>query len=156
MNRVGKLKHGGKGTLTYKRWRSMRARCMNKKSPAYEKYRLNGITVCARWADSFPNFLADMGECPNESMTLDRINNNLGYTPENCRWATRSEQGNNKSNNRQITFNGKTQGVLAWSQETGIKQTNILNRLYMGWSVERTLTTVKDARAGRTIYRKKG
>lgn len=153
MNHSGNLKHGGHGTLTYARWKSMMQRCSDKNHINYSRYGGRGVVVCNRWK-SFDAFLADMGECPSESMTLDRINNDIGYTPGNCRWATLIEQCNNKTNNRQITFNGKTQGLRAWAQETGIKATNILNRLYMGWSIERALTTVKDARAGRKIYRK--
>lgn len=132
----------------------MRSRCTSKTNTSYANYGGKGITICDRWINSYENFLADMGECPDESMTLDRKDNNIGYTPENCRWATSIEQCNNKTNNRHITFNGKTQGLRAWAEETGIKATNILNRLYMGWSIERTLTTVKDARAGRKIYRR--
>ena len=129
----------------------MRSRCINKASASYENYGAKGVTVCERWLNSFPNFLADMGECPNDTMTLDRIDNDIGYEPGNCRWATRSEQSNNKTNNRLITFNGKTQGVRAWAQETGIKATNILNRIYLGWPIERVLTVKRDARAGRKM-----
>ena len=153
MNNKGNTEHGGHGTLTYARWKSMMQRCSDSTHAGFARYGGRGVSVCERWHD-FPSFLTDMGECPDVTMTLDRLDNDKGYVPGNCRWAMSIEQCNNKTNNRHITFNGKTQGLRAWAEETGIKATNILNRLYMGWSIERTLTTVKDARAGRKIYRR--
>lgn len=146
-----RLKHGGKGTTTYKRWRSMRSRCTNKKDSSYANYGAKGVTVCDRWIHSYENFLADMGECPSETMTLDRIENELGYEPGNCRWATSTEQNRNRSNNRMLTLNGETECIATWAERTGIDKANISNRLRLGWTVEKALTTHHDARAGREI-----
>lgn len=148
-------KHGGKGTLTYKRWRSMRARCLKKSAVNYPQYGGRGITICDRWLNSYSAFLEDMGECPDESMTLDRINNDLGYTPENCRWSSKTAQNRNKKGVKLLTHGGLTMCVSEWAERTGIKAQNILNRLRMGWTVERALTVRHDARAGRKakIYR---
>lgn len=81
---------------TYKAWQQMKYRCLNPNAQYYERYGGRGIKVCDRWM-SFENFLADMGICPNPSLTLERKDNNLGYEPSNCKWATNAEQQANKS-----------------------------------------------------------
>jgi hypothetical protein len=96
-NGLQKLKHGMKNTSTYGSWSSMKDRCLNQRSKDFASYGARGIKVCQEWIDSFETFYMDMGEKP-KGMSIDRINNNLGYFKENCRWATRSEQQKNKSN----------------------------------------------------------
>ena len=123
---------------TYSTWQSMRGRCENPKHNAYSKYGNKGVTVCERWL-KFENFLEDMGERP-VGKTLDRKENNKGYYPENCRWATNKEQGNNKTTNHLLTFQNKTQSIAQWAEEIGIKYHTINSRIKKGWSVERTLT----------------
>lgn len=90
-----KTTHGMSGTKTYHAWQSMKARCFNPNNGAWRHYGGRGITVCDRWADSFENFLADLGEAPPER-TLDRINVNGNYEPTNCRWATQDQQLENR------------------------------------------------------------
>jgi len=95
--------------------------------------------VCDRWRESFANFIADMGERP-PGCSLDRIDNDGPYSPDNCRWATISQQNNNKRRNHRLTHNGETFTIEEWSNRIGISSRTIGNRLRYGWSIERTLT----------------
>lgn len=137
-------KHGhnkkGKVSRTYKTWLGMIQRCNNPNVKHYNNYGGRGIVICDRWKNSFENFLEDMGEAP-VGHQIDRIDNDQGYFKENCRWATRKEQNRNRRDNHLITFNGKTQCIADWAEETGIAEGNILYRLKHNWSIEKTLTT---------------
>jgi len=103
----GNTTHGhwvnGKASPTYKTWRSMKYRCSNPKNVYYYQ---KGIRVCDRWLNSFVNFLEDMGERP-EGMTIDRIDNTKGYSPENCVWSTITQQNNNKKITDKCPITGK-------------------------------------------------
>jgi len=101
---------------TYNIWLGMRTRCSNPKSPEWHVYGGRGITCCQEW-DSFLTFLEDMGEAPNK-LTLDRLDNNLGYSKSNCAWKTMREQCNNKSNNRKYTAFGETKTLSEWARDT--------------------------------------
>lgn len=129
---------GGKRTQTYEAWRHMRKRCENPRHPYYADYGGRGIEVCERWRH-FAGFFADMGECP-KGLTLDRIDNSLGYSPENCRWTTRKVQQNNRRTNRLLTHRGRTLTVTQWADHLGVGKTTLFQRLRYGWSVEKALT----------------
>lgn len=105
MTRVN-TKHGKTYTPAWFTWSSMLSRCSNPESRSYPGYGGRGITVCARWS-SFENFALDMGERP-DGMTIERIDNDKGYEPGNCRWATMTEQNRNKRDTRKLTFDGRT------------------------------------------------
>ena len=131
---------GRNPTPEYKTWNRMRKRCLNPSPDDYALYMGRGITICKQW-DSFKCFLEDMGTRPSEKHSLDRIDVNSGYSKSNCRWATAVEQARNKRNNHILTFNGKSQCVAAWSEETGLPRYTIQKRISRGWSEEEALTT---------------
>jgi hypothetical protein len=136
------FRHGGacgKKSRTYQAWLSMKRRCYNARCPNYARWGGRGITVCDRWRQSFTNFLADMGRCP-DGYSLDRIDNDGNYEPSNCRWATREQQMRNNRRNRLLTHDGRTQCLAAWSKEVGIRFLTLYYRLKRGWSVAETLT----------------
>ena len=134
-----KTTHGMYLSREYKTWQLMKARCLNKKNSDYKKWGGRGIKICDRWL-KFKNFYKDMGKKP-KGKSLDRIDNNGNYEPDNCRWATREEQANNKRNNHLLAFKNKTITLAQWSRETGIKYDTLKRRIYSGWSIERALTT---------------
>ena len=119
----------------------MLGRCNNLKDQHYSTYGGRGIKVCKRWSgnDGFINFVEDMGEKP-KGKSIDRIDNDGGYTPENCRWVTRQRQSNNMASNHLVTFNGRTQTLMDWSRETGIPHSTLWKRLKEGWTEEEALT----------------
>lgn len=135
-NKAGKT-HGAKNTPTYRSWTSLRSRCNNPNDLAYKRYGGRGITVCERW-NSYENFVEDMGERP-EGTSIDRINNDKGYEPGNCRWATPIEQENNKSSNRIVTVDGESKTVADWARHLGVNRVSLQNRFHLGWSDERAI-----------------
>jgi len=148
-NKVRKTIHGhckyNVESRTYRIWSSMLNRCYNKKNIGYKNYGQRGITVCDRWnpktGGSFENFLKDIGEIP-KALTLDRKNNNIGYSPENCKLSTPKEQNRNMRTNVNYTYNNKTQCRIDWANEYGMSYQTLTYRLdVLGWSIEKTLTT---------------
>lgn len=131
--------HGMTGTATFTVWRSMHARCKNPKSKDYPNYGGRGIAVCERW-DRFENFLADMGERPAR-LTLERSDNERGYEPGNCRWATIREQNLNTRANRVLEVAGERHPISMWAELTGISKSTLRRRVIeLGWSHERAVT----------------
>ena len=116
------------GSREYFSWRGMRHRCTNPNNAAWHNYGARGIRVCDRWANDFDAFLADMGPCP-EGHSLDRIDVNGHYEPENCRWASWRTQSNNKRTSVKIEFNGKTQTIAEWASDLGIRLDTLWRRL---------------------------
>lgn len=131
--------HGHSTHYLWNTYAKMIARCYTPSDKSYKRYGARGITVCERWRESFVNFLADMGDRP-DGCSIDRIDNDGPYAPENCRWATLSQQNSNTRQNHNLTYDGETLTIAQWSLRLGISQHTIRNRLRYGWSVERTLT----------------
>lgn len=140
--KIGKnnVTHGKSKTITYNSWSSMRDRCLNPNDSHFIDYGGRGLKICARWLASFENFYDDMGERP-AGLTIERRDNELGYSPENCYWGTPKQQGRNKRNNRMITYNGMTRCVTAWDEHLGFPLNTVWQRLVAGWSVEKAITT---------------
>lgn len=123
-------------------------RCTNPDNEWYPEYGGRGVTVCDRWRGEhgITNFIADMGRRP-DGLTIDRIDTNGPYSPDNCRWASRSEQQRNRRCNKLITAFGKTQCLAAWAEETGLRFGLIYWRLSAGWSPERAVSEPSQRRA---------
>ena len=122
------VKHGMTNTFEFSVWTAMRKRCYYPKHMRYHLYGGRGITVCDAWRDNFVQFYTDMGACPYEKGSIDRIDNEQGYTPENCRWLPKIEQSRNRRNVRRI--NGMTVGELA--KKAGVCESTIRNRIKTG------------------------
>ena len=135
-------RHGMTKTPEYDAWDGMKQRCFNPNHKRYSYYGARGITVCDRWKNSFENFLADMGSKPTPKHSIDRVNNDGNYCPDNCRWATKTEQENNKRNNKPlITIGKETYTIVQWENKMGYGARVIKNRLKRGWSEYKAVMT---------------
>lgn len=133
--------HGGSGTRLYRIWQYMRKRCTNQNAINYERYGGRGITVCPEWQEDFAAFRDwAVANGYRDNLSIDRKDNNGPYSPENCRWATAHEQGNNRRSTHLITYNGETHSIKQWSEITGIAESTIWNRLKAGATPEDALT----------------
>ncbi len=126
----------------YNTWRCMRRRCDYPKHIDFHRYGGRGIRVCDRWL-KFENFLADMGRKPGPDYSLDRIDNERGYEPGNCRWVTSGQQARNRSTNRWFTIAGETLTLTDWVARYGARLVTVRGRLRRGWAIA-------DALRGRT------
>lgn len=106
----------------------MRSRCLNPSNASYQHYGARGITVCASWVNDYDQFFVDMGEAP-EGRSLERKDNDAGYSPENCIWASLKDQLNNQRRNVRVTHVGRTQTISQWAEELGIPYDTLLARI---------------------------
>lgn len=134
----GRSGYNGKAESTYAIWKAMIQRCTNPSNKSYPDYGGRGISVCERWVRSFEAFHEDMGDRP-EGLSLDRRDNNLGYSKDNCRWATKVTQANNTRSNRFIEHNGERRTIAQWGRITGLGSAVILTRLFRGASDEEAI-----------------
>ena len=135
-------KHGLEHTRLYGIWSDMRLRCYDEKNIAYHRYGGRGITICNEWKNDVKAFY-DWATANGykDSLTIDRIDNDGNYCPENCRWATVKEQASNRRSNILVTHNGKTQTMKKWANEVGTPYKVVWARMQkLGWSAERALT----------------
>lgn len=130
---MAKEKHGLYHTRIHKEWEWMKARCNNPNDTAYKYYGGRGIKICKEWNESFLKFYNwAMSNGYDDSLTLDRIDVERGYCPNNCRWATMTEQQRNRRDSVYIEINGITKHLLEWAEEYGIKKQTIVTRYYKG------------------------
>lgn len=137
-----RIKHGLSNHPLHREWRGIKDRCYNKNCKQFKDYGGRGITVCDEWihdAAAFINWCLSHGY--EKGLTLDRIDNNKGYSPDNCRWTTRKIQANNTRRNRYITYNGETHTVPEWAEILNLKYDVLIHRLAHGWSVEKAIET---------------
>ena len=141
-------KHGFSKERLYSIWNDMKRRCYNMSRNDYKNYGGRGITVCDEWgADkldiggyiNFKTWAFENGY--NESLTIDRINNDDGYSPSNCRWVCHTEQSLNKQNTIMLSIKGITKTLIEWSHDSGIKYGTIRRRLQKGWDAESAVFT---------------
>jgi hypothetical protein len=132
-----KKTHGKTNTPEFAVWHAMRHRCKNKR---FKRYGGRGISVCERW-NSFANFLDDIGERPSPNHSIERIDNNLGYFKENCRWATPEDQANNRITNKIYEINGTKNTLAQWCRFYNIRYGTVCMRIHKyGWGIRDALT----------------
>ena len=142
LTRARSTTHGKSGSGELSVWKAMLTRCHNPNSACRDAYAGRGIYVCDRWRNSFPAFLSDMGERPTPAHTLERIDNDGPYSPDNCRWATRAEQSRNTRKTIRLTHDGKTLCLQDWSELTGVRYITLYRRFRCGWTADRVLAPV--------------
>lgn len=121
----------------------MKARCYRPRNKEYDNYGGRGITVCAEWKDSFETFLADMGQRPSPSHSIERTDNERGYSADNCQWATAYDQSRNTRQNVYLTHDGETLVLSDWARRLGLDRRTIHARLQAGWTVASALNPQK-------------
>jgi hypothetical protein len=141
----GNYKHGGKKDPLYQIWKGMKTRCYNSNNQNYARYGARGISVCSIWKTdykAFSDWAYTNGYVPHMTM-IDRINNNGGYSPENCRFVSQKESANNTSKNILLTAFGETKTLALWVDDMRciVKYATLYYRSMHGWDTERALTT---------------
>lgn len=137
-------RHGKSRSRVYRIWGGMVGRCTNPNDPAWKHYGGRGIEVCDRWL-TFSNFIEDMGD-PPDGLTIERIDNDKGYSPDNCHWATMLEQQNNRRNNVVLEVNGRQQTISQWAREKHLSRQLIQYRLAAGWAIDDAVNQPVDAK----------
>lgn len=131
--------HGECGCRTYSCWMNMRSRAASNKTLEARRYAIRNIPVCPAWS-SYKSFVADMGHCPSDTHTIDRIDNTRGYSKENCRWATQTQQQRNKSSNRIVDYCGEALCVSEFAERLRLPYRLVADRIRSGWTTEQIAT----------------
>lgn len=135
-----KEQHGGRYTRLYNIWLNMKQRCSNPRASHYEYYGGKGVSVCEEWKKSFSTFRDwALSNGYEDGLTIDRIESDKDYCPENCRWVTHLKQMSNTTRNVMLTYQGETHSLSEWSRIVGVPYGTLKSRLRYGWSVERML-----------------
>lgn len=138
----GNYIHGLSRDRLYGVWSTMKSRCSNPKNRKFYRYGGRGITVCEEWQTFEPFYEWAMANGYSDNLSIDRIDNNGNYCPENCRWATNQEQANNTSKTIKIEFNGETKTLSEWADSIGINRECLWKRIYLrNWPIVKALTT---------------
>lgn len=137
------LTHGDSKTRLYRIWAGMKTRIFNENSKDFAGYGAKGIDLCDEWANSFEAFKNwAISNGYTDDLTIDRIDNDKGYYPENCRWVKNSKQSANRKSNHYITYNGQTKTISEWAKILNIERAALSRRInQLGWSIEKALTT---------------
>ena len=139
-----KKTHGRSHTRLYDSWYKLNKRCYDDNNKDYQDYGGRGIRVCDDWRNDINVFWDwSINNGYNDNLTIDRIDVDGNYEPNNCRWATPIQQGRNRRNNRMITIGGQTKCVSEWSEISGVNRKTIMSRLRYGWVGERLISKVK-------------
>ncbi len=133
--------HGMSRSPEYQVWRSILKRCHNPKAIDYDRYGGRGIAVCESWRLSFSDFYRDIGPRPSYLHSIERKNNELGYSPENCCWGTAHEQYRNRRSTKLIEIDGEIKISSDWARDFGLPPSVFSNRLRAGWSIDRIRST---------------
>lgn len=143
-----KIKHGMAYTRIHKIWHGIKQRCLNKNNGRYYRYGARGIKICDEWRDDFVNFYKWAMEAGyTDELSIDRIDNDGNYCPENCRWITQKEQTRNCSKNRMITYNGETLCFSAMAEKYGVNMFTAHKRFMKGWPLDRVFKKVEQRNA---------
>ena len=139
---MASFKHGKTGSRLYEVWHHMKSRCYYTKNKNYNAYGGRGIAVCDEWKNDFMSFYNwAMENGYDDTLTIDRIDNNKGYSPNNCRWATAKQQVMNRTNTLQIAYKGKTKPLMEWCEILNLSYNTIWTRLHKyNWTVEKAFT----------------
>jgi len=139
--RETKTTHGCSDTRLYRVWKGMKYRCYNENFPSYSRYGGRGIGICKEWKNTFAVFKKWAEKTGyREPLTIERINNDKGYSPENCKWIPKKDQSLNRNSRRELEYNGVKKSVKEWAEEYGMKYDTLWMRLKRGWEIGKSIS----------------
>lgn len=145
--------HHLSGDKLYTVWKNMKTRCYNSQYWNYPNYGGRGITICEEWLKDFSSFYSwALSSGYQEGLTIERVNNDGPYSPDNCKWATKEEQDANRRNNHRLTYKGETKTVTQWAKLTGLPAAAILSRIRYGWSPDEIIETPSGGKSETIVY----